>query len=159
VSCFAAVNGLIFTAGRVYFAMARDGVFFSWAAKLSDRKVPVNAILAQGVWASALTLTGRYDQLFTYVVFTSWVVYLLAAVAVMVLRQKDPGRLRPYRAFGYPYITALFGVVAWALLLEVFWHNPRDSAIGLSIVLLGVPLYYYWKRRSKNVETADSSFS
>ena len=158
VSCFAAVNGLIFTAARVYFAMARDGVFFSWAAKLSDRKVPVNAILAQGVWASALTLTGRYDQLFTYVVFTSWVAYLLGAVAVMVLRQKDPGRLRPYRAYGYPYITAFFGVAAWALLLEVLWHNPRDSVIGLSIVLLGVPLYYYWKRRSKNIETADSSF-
>ena len=148
VSCFAALNGFIFTGARVYYAMALDGAFFGWAVKLSARKIPVYAVLAQGVWASALTLTGRYDQLFTYVVFTSWLFYMLGAFGVIVLRHREPNRPRPYRAIGYPTIPALFGVFAWALLLQTLWDNPRDSLIGLGIMLLGVPAYYYWTRKA-----------
>ena len=146
VSCFAALNGFIFTGARVYYAMARDGAFFPWAAKLSDRQIPVRAIAAQAVWASALTFTGRYDQLFTYVVFTSWLFYMLGAAGVIVLRHREPHRVRPYEAIGYPYITVIFGLFAWALLLHTLWDNPRDSLIGLGIMLVGVPAYYYWTR-------------
>ncbi len=146
VSCFAALNGFIFTGARVYYAMALDGAFFGWAAKLSARKIPVYAILAQGIWASALVLTGRYDQLFTYVVFTSWLFYMLGAFGVIVLRYREPHRPRPYRAFGYPGIPIFFAVFAAALLLQTLWDNPRDSLIGLGIMLIGVPAYYYWTR-------------
>ena len=150
ISCFAAINGFIFTGARVYYAMAEEGVFFPWAARLSENGTPVNAILAQMVWASAIALTGTYDQLFTYVVFDSWLFYLLGAVGVILLRWREPEKPRPYRTVGYPYVPLLFGLFAAGLLVQTLVEDPRDSLIGIAIMLLGVPGYFYWTRSTRS---------
>ena len=148
ISCFAAVNGFVFTGARVYYAMAIDRAFFRSASKLTRKSIPANAIWFQAVWASGLTLSGSYDQLFTYVVFDSWLFYALGAVGVIVLRSKEPDRPRPYRVIGYPYIPILFATFASALLLETLISNPRDSLFGIGIMFIGVPAYFYWTRPS-----------
>ena len=147
VTCLAAVNALLVTGGRVVYAMARDGLFRPWGAAVSERKVPAHAILVQGTWASALTLTGRYEQLFTSVVFAVWLFYMLGAFAVIVLRHRMPNEPRPYRVPGYPYVTVVFGVIAWAFLLHTLWDSPRDSLFGLALMLTGLPAYWYWSGR------------
>ena len=147
VSCVAAVNGLLFTGGRLIYAMARDGLFPTGLGAASRRKVPARAILFQGLWAGILTLTGRFDQLFTAVVVAVWLFSMLGAYAVVVLRHRLPNRPRPYQVAGYPYAPVLFGTVAWALLLHTLWSSPGDAAIGLVVMLAGVPAYWYWSRR------------
>ncbi len=147
ISCFAAVNGFIFTAARVYFAMACDGRFFRSLAKLHPKtRTPVNSILWQGVWASLIALTGTYDQLFTYVVVVSWLFYALGAAGVIVLRNKAPDLPRPYRAPLYPWIPLVFVVLAAALLLNTLITDPRDSLIGIGITAAGIPLFLFWNR-------------
>jgi APA family basic amino acid/polyamine antiporter len=150
ISCFSAVNGFIFTGARVYYAMAEDGRFFSSFAKLNRNRIPQNSILAQAAWASVLALTGTYDQLFTYVVFTSWLAYALAAAGVIVLRIKKPELPRPYKALGYPVLPMLFVALATLLLINTLIEDPRDSLVGMGIVAAGVPLYFYWTRRKTN---------
>jgi amino acid transporter len=148
VSCFAAVNGMILSGARVCYAMAEQGLFFRPLAWVHPKyKTPAPALLLQGVWASVLTLTGTYDQLFTYVIFDSWVFYAMGAAAVIVLRRRPPERPRPYRAWGYPYLPILFVVLSGVLLLNTLWTNPRDSLIGIGIMLLGVPGYLVWSKR------------
>lgn len=154
VSCFAALNGFIFTGARVYYAMAQDGAFFSSFGKLSKNRVPVNAVLAQGVWASLIALTGTYDQLFTYVVVDSWLFYALAAAGVFVLRRRRPDLSRPYRAIGYPVVPLAFVLVSGALLVTAFIADPRDALIGLGIMAVGIPLYPVW-RRDRGASTSD----
>ncbi len=146
ISCFAAVNGFIFTGARVYYAMAVDGVFFSSFAKLNRNRIPRNSVMAQAVWACLIALTGTYDQLFTYVVFTSWLFYALAAFGVIVLRKKKPDLHRPYKALGYPYLPLIFVALAVILLINTLIEDPRDSLIGLGIVSAGIPLYFFWAR-------------
>jgi APA family basic amino acid/polyamine antiporter len=146
VSCFAAVNGFVFTGARVYYAMAVDGVFFSSFAKLNRNQIPRNSIIAQAIWACLIALTGTYDQLFTYVVFTSWLFYALAAFGVIVLRKKKPDLHRPYKALGYPYLPLVFVALAIVLLINTLIEDPRDSLIGLGIVSAGIPLYFFWAR-------------
>ena len=147
ISCFAAVNGFIFTGARVYYAMAADGAFLSSFAKLNENGVPANAIMAQAVWASLIALTGTYDQLFTYVVFTSWLAYALAGAGVIVLRIRKPNLPRPYKALGYPYVTVIFVFLATVLLINTLIEDPRDSLVGAGIMSAGIPLYFYWKRK------------
>jgi APA family basic amino acid/polyamine antiporter len=148
ISCFAAVNGMILTGARVYYAMAEEGLFFRRVASVHPvYKTPVAALRLQGVWASLLTLTGTYDQLFTYVVVDSWLFYALGGAAVLVLRRRQPERARPYRTWGYPYLPVMFVVLSSALLLSTLWFNPRDSLIGIGIALLGVPGYLVWSRQ------------
>jgi amino acid transporter len=148
VSCLAAVNGLLFSGARVTYAMARDGLFVDWAATVNEQKVPGNALLCQGIWASFLTLTGRYEQLFTYVVVAVWLFYMLGAFAVVILRYRYQNDSRPYEVTGYPYIPVIFGTVAWALVLQTLWSHPWDAIIGASLVLTGVPAFWYWSRRT-----------
>jgi APA family basic amino acid/polyamine antiporter len=130
--------------------MAADGRFFSSFAKLNRNRIPQNSILAQAAWASVLALTGTYDQLFTYVVFTSWLAYALAAAGVIVLRIKKPELPRPYKALGYPVLPMLFVALATLLLINTLIEDPRDSLVGMGIVAAGVPLYFYWTRRKTN---------
>ncbi|MEE8583978.1 MAG: amino acid permease [Acidobacteriota bacterium] len=146
ISCFAANNGMVLSGARVYYAMAADGRFFRPLARLSSRSIPANALIAQGIWAALLSLSGSYDQLLTYVVVCSWIFYLLSATALIVLRRKRPELPRPYRVPGYPYLPGLFILMAAALLINTLWSDPRNSLIGIGITLAGAPLYFYWRQ-------------
>jgi basic amino acid/polyamine antiporter, APA family len=147
VSVFSATNGLALTSPRTYFAMARDGVFFSKLAEVHPRfGTPALAILASAVWAVFLTLTGTFEQLFTYVVFASWLFAGLAAAGVFVLRRRHPGAPRPFRVPGYPLTPALFVAAASIVVANTFVARPVQALAGLGIVLLGTPVYFFWKR-------------
>lgn len=147
VSCFSSNNAMILSGARVYYAMSVQGVFLKPLARLNRRNLPANALWAQSVWACAISLTGSYDQLFTYVVVCSWFFYMMSAAGVIVLRRKAPHLHRPYRMPAYPWLPATFVLLAAALLVNALVTNPRDSLIGVGIMLAGTPFYRYWRRR------------
>lgn len=143
LSVTGAANGMTLSGPRAYYAMARDGLFFDAVRRIhSQYGTPIAAILMQAVWASVLAVSGRYDQLFTYVIFAAWAFYGLTVAGVIVLRRKHPEWPRPYRAWGYPVVPALFSLAAFAIVVGTLVTNPRASAFGLGIVLLGVPVYF-----------------
>ncbi|HEV2989578.1 MAG TPA: amino acid permease [Candidatus Angelobacter sp.] len=151
VSCFGAMATGIMTGARVYYAMAEDGIFFSAFARVSPRwRTPVFSLVLQGVWASALALSGGYDALFTYVMFMMVLSYVLTVAALFVLRRKMPDAPRPYRCTGYPWLPGLYVALGslWAVIAVV--QKTRETGMGTLIVLLGVPFYLYWKMRGKN---------
>ncbi len=148
VSTFGTVNATSMTTARVYFAMAKDKLFFKGISKVHHKyKTPHVSLVVQGIWASLLTLTGTYDQLFTYVIFASWLFYALGTFGIFILRKKRPDAPRPYRTIGYPFVPAIFVIVAVWFVYNTIVTDPRDSLIGLGLVLLGVPAYAYWKRK------------
>jgi amino acid transporter len=147
VSTLGANNGIILTAARIPYAMARGGLFFRSQGIVHPRfATPVVALLTQGVISSALALTGTYDQLFTYVVFAQFVFYALSAGAVMLLRRRAPDVPRPYRTWGYPVTPLVFIAFALWLVGNTIAESPRESAVGAGLILLGLPGYWYWKR-------------
>ena len=136
------------TAPRVYFAMARDGVFFRSVARVSARsRAPVVAIAVQGVWASVIALSGRYEQILNYVVALDAVFFGLTGAALLVLRRRDP---RPaeggFRMPGHPWTTSVFVAAFWALALNTVARNPQSAGIGVLILVAGVPVYFLWRR-------------
>jgi len=148
ISTFGCINGLILAGARVYYAMARDGLFFERAGRLSPTThVPAWALLVQGIWTAFLTLTGSYNQLLEYVVFAALIFYVLTMVALFSLRIKRPEMERPYRAFGYPVIPALYMASALFIALLLLVARPQFSFAGLFLVLLGVPVYFVWNSR------------
>jgi APA family basic amino acid/polyamine antiporter len=148
ISIFAALNGSILTGARVPYAMARDRLFFPAVAKVNvSYHTPGVSILALSVWAALLVLSGRYEQLFTYVIFASWILYGMTTAAVIVLRRKQPGLPRPYKTVGYPVLPVLFVLVAFLLVLSTLFDSPRESLLGLGFIFLGLPFYFYWNRR------------
>jgi len=148
ISIFAALNGSILTGSRVPYAMAFDGLFFKSVAKVHPRfRTPGISILALSAWSAILVLSGRYDQLFTYVIFASWILYGMTTAAVVVLRSKRPEMPRPYRTFGYPVIPVVFVLSALGLVISTLFNSPRESLMGLVLVLIGLPFYYYWAKR------------
>jgi APA family basic amino acid/polyamine antiporter len=148
VSIFAALNGSILTGARVPYAMARDGRFFRVLGNVSaSRGTPGTAILVLCLWSSLLVFSGRFEQLFTYVIFASWIVYGMTAAAVIVLRHKRPDLVRPYRTIGYPVVPILFVGGAMAVVVSTLIHSPRESLMGLVLIFSGLPFYYRWKRR------------
>jgi len=148
ISTFGCINGLILAGARVYYAMARDGVFFEKAGQISPKtNVPVWALGVQGVWTAFLTLTGSYGQLLDYVIFAALVFYVATMVALFALRRKQPNLERPYKAFGYPVIPALYMLSALGIALTLLVAKPQYSFAGLFIVLLGIPVYYVWRAR------------
>jgi APA family basic amino acid/polyamine antiporter len=100
-----------------------------------------------GLWSSLILLSGQYKQLYTLVIFPSWILYGMTAASVIVLRIRRPDMNRPYRVLGYPVVPALFVLVAVALLYSTLMSSPRESGIGLVLIIAGLPFYYYWKRR------------
>jgi APA family basic amino acid/polyamine antiporter len=141
-------NGIVFTAARIPYAMAREREFFRALATVHPRfHTPHTALLVQGAWACTLILTGTYDQLITYVVFASFIFYALAAGATIVLRKKRPDMRRPYRTWGYPLTPALFDLFALWLVANTILEDPRDAVVGAGIILLGLPAYFVWKHR------------
>jgi APA family basic amino acid/polyamine antiporter len=163
ISTFGCNNGLILAGARVYFAMARDGLFFRRVATTNKYRVPAIALIAQGVWTALLTLPRTvsadpargaprygnvYTQLLEYIVSADLVFYALLAAAVIVLRKKSPAAKRPYRTWGYPFVPVLSIVIAVALTMDLAWLAPATSGIGILIVLSGVPIYFLWRRRA-----------
>lgn len=147
VSTFGCVNGLILAGARVYFAMAQHGLFFQAAGRLNRQSVPAVALVMQGVWAALLTLSGSYGDLLDYVVFAALLFYALTAAAVFVLRRTAPELPRPYRAFGYPVLPALYIAVTACILLDLLVVKPNYTWPGLLIVLSGVPVFHLWAQR------------
>jgi len=163
-SAFGALAGIVLAGPRVYYAMAQDGLLFRWAAAVHPRyRTPHRAIVMQGIWSSVLVVTGSYRVLFTRVIYTEWIFFGLMALGLIVLRRRDAAAAaamaatpdaanggRPYRAdyhvWGYPFVPLVFAVSAFAIVVNQVLSNPVESLTGLSLVLVGLPVYYLWAR-------------
>jgi len=145
VSTFGCNNGLILSGARVYYAMARDGVFFRSAGRLNARGVPGAALVVQCAWACLLCLSGTYADLLDYVIFAVLLFYVLTVLGIFRLRRTRPDAERPYRAFGYPLLPALYVVAATAIAADLLILKPAYTWPGLGIVVLGIPAFYAWK--------------
>jgi len=163
ISTFGCANGLILAGARVYFAMARDGLFFRTTAKLNDKHVPAMGLVLQGIWTAILVLprtriidpnTGAvrygnlYSDLLDYVVFAVLIFYVLTIAGLFVLRRRRPDAERPYRAFGFPIVPALYIVAATVIMLALILYKTQTTWPGLVLVLLGVPVYWIWRQKS-----------
>jgi APA family basic amino acid/polyamine antiporter len=148
VSTFGCLNGMILAGARVYYAMALDGLFFRRVGTLDPRHhTPVMSLAVQCVWACLLTLTGRYGDLLDYVIFAVLLFYILTIAGVFVLRRTRPDAERPYRAVGYPVLPALYIVLAGVIEVLLLLYKPSYTWPGLIIVLLGLPVYWLWRRK------------
>jgi len=149
-SIFGALNGNVLGGPRAYFAMARDGIFFASVGRVHPRyATPAVAILIQGVWSILLAATGTFKQLYTYVIFSGWIFYGAATLAVVIMRRRRPELARPYRVWGYPVLPVAFTAAALAIVANTLARSPRESGIGLALVLVGVPIFFAWKRLAK----------
>jgi amino acid transporter len=149
ISIFAALNGSILSGSRVPYALAKDGLFFRPCAKVHPAySTPSNSILLLSIWSSVLVLTGRYEELYTLVIFPSWILYAMATASVIVLRRTRPDLPRPYKTIGYPVVPVLFVLVAGALILSTLFKSPRESVLGLGIIAAGIPFYLRWRRNA-----------
>ncbi len=149
ISIFAALNGSILTGARVPYAAARDGLFFRSAARVHPRfRTPGMSILMLTAWSAVLVLSGKYDDLFDFVIFGTWILYAMATASVFVLRRKRPDLPRPYKTFGYPAVPLLFLAGAVVLEISTLWTKPRQSISGIVLILLGLPFYFYWRSRA-----------
>jgi len=147
VSIFAALNGSILSGARVPYAMAEGGLFFRRLRRVPPAYgTPGPAILGLSGWGAVLVFSGRYEELFRYVIFASWILYGMTAAAVLVLRRKRPDLVRPYRTVGYPVLPALFVAGAASVVYYTFRNFPRESLLGLALILLGLPCYVWWRR-------------
>ena len=156
VSTFGCLNGMILAGPWVYFAMARDGLFFrQLAEKHPTRGTPVVSLVCQGVWSALLALSGRYDQLFTYVMFVSWLFYALTAGALFVFRRRHGAPT--YQTWGYPFTPALFIVLALILVANTLWTQPLPSLAGLLLTLAGLPFYAYFRRTYTSAVSSEPS--
>ncbi|MEE9466170.1 MAG: amino acid permease, partial [Candidatus Neomarinimicrobiota bacterium] len=152
VAILGANNGCVLAGARLAYAMARAGVFFKWAGKVHPKyETPALALIFQAVWAIAFTLTGTFEQLITYVVFVSWIFYALSCGGVFILRRRRPEIKRPYQAWGYPVVPAIFIIFALWLTGAGIVSAPRDTLIGTVIVLAGLPAYYLWRRKGLSI--------
>jgi APA family basic amino acid/polyamine antiporter len=145
ISTFGCNNGLILSGARVYYAMANDGLFFKQVSRLNRFSVPGVALIIQGVWASVLCLSGKYNDLLDYVVFAVLIFYILTIGGLFILRVKRPDADRPYCAFGYPVLPALYILLATALCVDLLIYKPNYTWPGMIIVLLGIPVYFVMK--------------
>ena len=151
VSTVGALNGGILTAARVPYAMARDGLLFSRVGDVGEKsRAPVWAIAIQALWACVLALSGTFDQLTDFAVFALWMFFALTTAAVFVLRRKLPKAARPYRTIGYPVVPLIFIMVAVWLVANTLQTNLKSAGAGLVLIAIGLPLYYYFRRRSHN---------
>ncbi len=149
ISTFGCENGLILAGARVYYAMARDRLFFRAAGLLNTRRVPAAALVLQGLWASVLTLSGTYSDLLDYVIFAALLFYLLTVGALFILRRTRPRTPRPYRALGYPIVPALYIGLAALIMIDLLVVKPRYTWPGLLIVASGIPVFYWWRGRRR----------
>lgn len=148
VSTFGCNNGLILAGSRLFQSMAKEGLFFKNVAKLNKFNVPQNALILQGIWASALCLSGSYGDLLDYATFSSLLFYIITIVGLFVLRKKMPDAHRPYKAFGYPFVPALYIVLTSLVCLDLLVYKTFNTGMGLVIIALGVPVYFLFKQKN-----------
>ncbi|MGB2868816.1 MAG: amino acid permease [Bacteroidota bacterium] len=147
-STFGSTNGMTLGGPRSIYAAGADGTFAKSFGKVHPKyHSPYVAVITLGVWGSILTLSGTYDQITSYVVFGSWAFYALTALSVIVLRRKMPDAVRPYKAWGYPYATLLFVAVATWFIYNTLVEDPRNAIIGIVLLLVSLPFYFYWTRK------------
>ena len=152
ISTFGCANGLTLAGARVYYAMSRDGLFFKAVGKLNPKyHTPVAGLVVQALWTCVLCVSGSYGQLLDYIIFAVLVFYILTILGLFVLRVKWPAAPRPYRAFGYPVLPALYIVLAGWICFVLLRYKPQYTWPGLVLVLLGIPVYFLWSRRSNEV--------
>ncbi len=148
ISTFGIVNTTTLTTARLYYAMAKDRLFFNNFAEIHrEYRTPSKALLVQALWSCLLTFSGTYDQLFTYVIFAGWIFYALGGVGIFILRKKSPHRQRAYHVPGYPFVPAAFIIVATWFVANTLIEQTADSLVGAFLVLAGLPFYLYWKRQ------------
>jgi APA family basic amino acid/polyamine antiporter len=147
ISTFGCTNGLTLAGARVYYAMAKDGLFFKSVGKVHSKyHTPAASLMVQAVWAAILTLTGSYNELLDYVIFAVVLFYILTIAGIFRLRRTRPEAPRPYRAWGYPVLPLLYIAFASFVELALLTHKTMRSFAGLSIVAIGIPVYYLWRR-------------
>src|SRR5690242_18850504 len=158
ISTFGCNNGLILAGARVYYAMARDGLFFRAAGTLNARRVPAAALIVQSIWTAILCLTGSYGQLLNYVIFAALVFYALTTIGLFILRAKRPDAERPYRAFGYPVLPAIYIALTTLVMLLILLSpsTRQDAFLGLVLVLIGIPVFFLWRRVESSSPSAAS---
>jgi len=151
ISIAGACNGSILTFPRIYFAQARDGLFFKPVGSVHPRfETPHLAIAVQGVWSAVLALSGSYELLFSYVIFAAWIFYGMAVLGVIVLRRKKPDLPRPYKMWGYPVTPVAFAGVSFWFVINTIITTPKSSLIGLALVAAGIPVYYIWRKATSH---------
>jgi len=150
ISTLGCTNASILTGARPYYAMARQGLFFSGAGRLNSRNVPSASLLWQGIWASILVLSGTFDQLTDMLIFAVYIFYGATTVGVFVLRRRMPDAHRPYKTWGYPVVPALFILFCLGLFMNTIITRPREAGIGLTLIMLGIPVYFLLLRKERN---------
>ncbi|HMF10161.1 MAG TPA: amino acid permease [Thermoanaerobaculia bacterium] len=157
VSIFGCLAANILTCSRIYQPMAEDGLFFRVLTRIHPKtRVPAASLIAQGVWASVLVLSGSFEQLYTYVIFIEVLFFVLTGLALYVLRRKFPDAPRPYRTWGYPWVPALFVAASFVLMVNTLREKPVEALWGLGLLVLGLPAYALWRRRSRARGRVDS---
>ena len=147
-SAFGALSGIVLAGPRVYYAMAKDGLLFQWAGEVHARyRTPHRAIVLQAVWSSVLVATGTYRALFTRAIYTEWIFFGLMALGVMIIRRRTDVR-RQYSIWGYPWVPIVFAISAFAIVANQVVAEPKDSMLGLGMVVIGLPIYHFWARKT-----------
>jgi APA family basic amino acid/polyamine antiporter len=147
ISTFGCNNGLIMAGPRVYYAMAKDGLFFRKIGEINRKGVPGFAIVVQGIWSILLCMSGTYGNLLDYVIFAVLIFFTLTILAIFILRVKRPDIPRPYKAFGYPVIPSIYIIATITIMVILLIYKPDYTFPGLGIVILGIPVFYLWKRK------------
>lgn len=149
VSTFGCNIGLILSGGRLFFAMAKDGLFFKRAGELNNYDVPEKALWFQCLWACILCISGKYGDLLTYATFASLLFYILTIGGLFILRKREPDTERPYKAFGYPFVPILYMIITGLICVDLLIYDTRNTGLGLFIVALGVPVYYIFMKKKE----------
>ncbi|HEY5405813.1 MAG TPA: amino acid permease [Ginsengibacter sp.] len=159
ISTFGCNNGLILSGARVYYTMAKDGLFFQRVGKLNKNAVPARGLWIQCIWAGVLCLSGKYGDLLDYIIFTVLIFYILTIIGIFILRRKRPDIPRSYKAFGYPVLPMLYVIAASIICISLLIYKPKFTFPGLGIVLLGIPIYYFvWKHKHVVEEAPPEKF-
>ena len=149
VSTFGCNIGLILSGGRLFYAMAKDGLFFKRAGELNNYDVPAKALWFQCLWACILCISGKYGDLLTYATFASLLFYILTIGGLFILRKREPDTERPYKAFGYPFVPIVYMIITGLICVDLLIYDTRNTGLGLFIVALGVPVFYIFMKKKE----------
>jgi APA family basic amino acid/polyamine antiporter len=156
VTTLGCCNATVFSSCRPYYAMAKEGLFFKSVAKLNNHHAPGNSLLYQCVWACILVLSGTFDQLTDMIIFAVFIYYGATTLGVFILRKRMPDAPRPYKVWGYPVVPAIVILFCAGLVFNTFFSNPREAAIGIVLMLTGVPMYWWFNRKNKSAENPET---